>query len=158
MKSVPALHHIEPSYARRCLSLIEKTLLQLLEHPDLPDMFAYLDSVSSVSVGRCAREKSGPQTMELLFAIGYAKKPSYDQFRDRITNLLALMKHGDALSGCFTDPETRHLHFTFDDLLLNLPAGSLILPPQNSAIVVSEGTNYLLIELYFNNSYLRAVS
>jgi len=157
MKSVSATQHIEPGDAGRCLSLIEKTFLQLLEHPDLPEMFAFLDTVSSVSIGRCAREKNGPQTMELLFAISYNRKPSYEQFRERLASLHAAMKEKDAITGCFMDPETRHLHFTFNEYTLELPTGGTPHQPRSSAIIVSEGTNYLLIELSFSNR-LRAVS
>ena len=158
MKLVPVSQSSEwDDSTSRCLSLIEKTIRQLLEHPELPDMYAYLDTVSSLSLGRLARNKDGPQRMELLFAISYLRKPSFEQFQDRLRELLVLMNSDEAYTGSFNDPQTRNLHFTFNEFTPALPSGGALHHPRNSAIIVSESSNYLLIELRFNNARLRAV-
>lgn len=158
MKSSEELYNTDQTPVQRQLTLVEKTLRQLLEHPDLGEIFAYLDTVSSVTVGRCAKRRNGAQTVDILFSISYARKPSYSQFVDRINLVIAALRDNTPAISCCTDTRTRHLHLMIDDC----PAPNL--PPLNGydfvtpTVILIEGTNYLMIELAFPQTYLRAVS
>ncbi len=143
---------------QRQLSLVAKTLGQLLEHPDLGEIFAYLDTVSSVTIGRCAKRRHGAQTVDILFSISYARKPSFSQFVERVNLVVAALRNNTPAIACSTDTRTRNLHLMIDD------PHSAQLPPASGydfvtpTIILDEGTNYLMIELTFPQTYLRAVS